>query len=113
MDNILVVDDERNIRTLVSRVLAQDPIEVHGAGTGKDGLQMADEVDPDVVLLDLRLPTWTAWTCSARLKSRYPHVAVIIITGYGQIQSAVEAMKSGAADYLEKPSSTSRSSSSL
>jgi len=103
MDNILVVDDERNIRTLVSRVLSQDPIEVHGAGTGKDGLQMADEVDPDVVLLDLRLPDMDGMDVLRTLKSRYPHVAVIIITGYGQIQSAVEAMKSGAADYLEKP----------
>jgi DNA-binding NtrC family response regulator len=103
MDNILVVDDERNIRTLVSRVLSQDPIEVHGAGTGKDGLQMADEVDPDVVLLDLRLPDMDGMDVLRTLKSRYPHVAVIIITGFGQIQSAVEAMKSGAADYLEKP----------
>src|SRR5438874_3900658 len=103
MDNILVVDDERNIRTLVSRVLSQDPIEVHGAGTGKDGLQMADEVDPDVVLLDLRLPDMDGMDVLRTLKSRYPHVAVIIITGYGQIQSAVEAMKSGASDYLEKP----------
>ncbi len=103
MDNVLVVDDERNIRTLVSRVLAQDQMEVHGAGTGKDGLQMADEVDPDVVLLDLRLPDMDGMDVLRTLKSRYPHVAVIIITGYGQIQSAVEAMKSGAADYLEKP----------
>jgi DNA-binding NtrC family response regulator len=103
MDNILVVDDERNIRTLVSRVLSQDPIEVHGAGTGKDGLQMADEVDPAVVLLDLRLPDMDGMDVLRTLKSRYPHVAVIIITGFGQIQSAVEAMKSGAADYLEKP----------
>ena len=56
MDNILVVDDERNIRTLCSRVLAGDQIEVHGVGTGKEGLQTADEVSPDLVLLDLRLP---------------------------------------------------------
>jgi DNA-binding NtrC family response regulator len=103
MDNILVVDDERNIRALVARVLAQDQIEVHGAGTGKEGLQMADEVDPDVVLLDLRLPDMDGLDVLRTLKSRYPHVAVIIITGFGQIQSAVEAMRSGAADYLEKP----------
>jgi two-component system response regulator AtoC len=103
MDNILVVDDERNIRTLVSRVLAQDQLEVHGAGTGKEGLQMADEVDPDVVLLDLRLPDMDGMDVLRTLKGRYPHVAVIIITGFGQIQSAVEAMRSGATDYLEKP----------
>ena len=103
MDNILVVDDERNVRALVSRVLAQDQMEIHGAGTGKEGLQMADEVSPDVVLLDLRLPDVDGMEVLRTLKNRYPEIAVIIITGYGQIQSAVEAMKAGATDYLEKP----------
>jgi DNA-binding NtrC family response regulator len=103
MDNVLVVDDERNIRALVTRVLAQDQIEVQGAGTGKDGLQMVDEVSPDVVLLDLRLPDMDGMDVLRTVRSRHPEVGVIIITGFGQIQSAVEAMKAGASDYLEKP----------
>src|SRR6266850_1909630 len=103
MDNILVVDDERNIRTLCSRVLAGDQIEVHGVGTGKEGLQTADDVSPDLVLLDLRLPDMDGIDVLRALKGRHPETAVIIITGFGQIQSAVEAMKAGATDYLEKP----------
>jgi len=103
MDNILVVDDERNIRTLCSRVLAGDQIEVHGVGTGKEGLQTADEVSPDLVLLDLRLPDMDGIEVLRVLKGRHAETAVIIITGFGQIQSAVEAMKAGATDYLEKP----------
>jgi two-component system response regulator AtoC len=103
MDNILVVDDERNIRALVSRVLAHDQLEVHGTGTGKEGLQMVDEVSPDVVLLDLRLPDMDGMDMLRTLKGRHPEVAIIIITGFGQIQSAVEAIKAGASDYLEKP----------
>ena len=103
MDNILVVDDERNIRTLCSRVLAGDQIEVHGVGTGKEGLQTADEVSPDLVLLDLRLPDMDGIDVLRSLKGRHPETAVIIITGFGQIQSAVEAMEAGATDYLEKP----------
>jgi two-component system, NtrC family, response regulator AtoC len=103
MDNILVVDDERNIRTLCSRVLAGDQIEVHGVGTGKEGLQTADEVSPDLVLLDLRLPDMDGIEVLRQLKGRHAETAVIIITGFGQIQSAVEAMKAGATDYLEKP----------
>jgi two-component system, NtrC family, response regulator AtoC len=103
MDNILVVDDERNIRTLCSRVLAGDQIEVHGVGTGKEGLQTADEVSPDLVLLDLRLPDMDGLEVLRVLKGRHAETAVIIITGFGQIQSAVEAMKAGATDYLEKP----------
>ena len=103
MDNVLVVDDERNIRALVAKVLGQDQVEVHGAATGKEGLQMADEVSPDLVLLDLRLPDMDGMDVLRALRSRYPEVAVIIITGFGQIQSAVEAIKVGATDYLEKP----------
>jgi DNA-binding NtrC family response regulator len=103
MDNILVVDDERNIRTLCSRVLAGDQIEVHGVGTGKEGLQTADDVSPDLVLLDLRLPDMDGIEVLRALKNRHAETAVIIITGFGQIQSAVEAMKAGATDYLEKP----------
>src|SRR5205814_1292905 len=75
----------------------------HGAATGKEGLQMADEVSPDLVLLDLRLPDMDGMDVLRALRSRYPEVAVIIITGFGQIQSAVEAIKVGATDYLEKP----------
>ncbi len=103
MDNVLVVDDERNIRALVARVLGQDQVEVQGAATGKEGLQMADEVSPDLVLLDLRLPDMDGMDVLRALRTRYPEVAVIIITGFGQIQSAVEAIKVGATDYLEKP----------
>src|SRR2546427_473894 len=96
MDNVLVVDDERNIRTLVARVLAPDQIEVQGAGTGSEGIQMADEMSPDLVLLDLRLPDMDGMDVLRTLKNRHPGVAVIIITGFGQIQSAVEAIKVGA-----------------
>src|SRR3989475_1602602 len=64
---------------------------------------MADEVSPDLVLLDLRLPDMDGMDVLRALRSRYPEVAVIIITGFGQIQSAVEAIKVGATDYLEKP----------
>jgi two-component system response regulator AtoC len=103
MDCVLVIDDERNIRTLVSKVLAQDGIDVHTAGTGKEGLEMADELGPDVVLLDLRLPDVDGNHVLVELKTRHPHTAVIMITAFGAIESVVTAMKSGATDYLEKP----------
>ena len=103
MDSVLVIDDERNIRTLIGRVLGEDQLEVHAAGTGKEGLELADEVSPDVVLLDLKLPDTDGIQVLRELRSRHADVAVIIITAFGQIESAVAAMKSGAADYLEKP----------
>jgi two-component system response regulator AtoC len=103
MDSILVIDDERNIRALVARVIGEEQIDVHGAGTGKEGLQMADEVGPDVILLDLKLPDIDGIHILRELKTRHPDTAVIMITAFGQIETAVAAMKSGATDYLEKP----------
>src|SRR2546426_4309686 len=103
MDNILVVDDERNIRTLCSRVLAGDQIEVHGVGTGRGVLRRAAEETPVGLLLDPRLRVMCGIEVLRALKARHAETAVIIITGFGQIRSAVEAMKAGPTDYLEKP----------
>jgi two-component system, NtrC family, response regulator AtoC len=103
MNSVLVIDDERNIRSLISRVLGQDNIEVHTAGTGKDGLELADQTDPDLAMVDLRLPDIDGIQVLRELRSRHPQTAVIMITAFGHIESAVAAMKSGATDYLEKP----------
>ncbi|MGH7277284.1 MAG: sigma-54-dependent transcriptional regulator [Candidatus Rokuibacteriota bacterium] len=103
MDSVLVIDDEKNIRALITRVLTEQNVEVHSAAAGKQGLEMADDVDPDVVLLDLRLPDIDGIHVLRDLRSRHPETAVIIITAFGHIESAVAAMKAGATDYLEKP----------
>src|SRR5262247_1016231 len=103
MNSVLVIDDERNIRTLVSRVLGQDNIEVHMAGTGKEGLELADQVDPDLALVDLRLPDVDGIQVLRDLRAKHPQTAVIMITAFGHIESVVVAMKNGATDYLEKP----------
>jgi DNA-binding NtrC family response regulator len=104
MDTVLVIDDERNIRTLVTRVLAGDDVEVHTAGTGKEGLEMAEQLGgPDVALVDLRLPDIDGIQVVRDLKAKHADTAVIMITAFGHIESAVSAIKNGATDYLEKP----------
>jgi DNA-binding NtrC family response regulator len=103
MQSVLVIDDEKNIRELLSKILVQQQIEVYTAGTGQEGLVAADELDPDVVLVDLRLPDTDGMQVLRSVKTRHPGTAVIMITGFGQVESAVEAMKSGATDYIEKP----------
>ncbi len=103
MNSVLVIDDERNIRSLISRVLGQDNIEVHTAGTAKEGLELADQTDPDLALVDLRLPDVDGIQVLRELRSRHPQTAVIMITAFGHIENAVAAMKNGATDYLEKP----------
>ncbi|PYQ01250.1 MAG: DNA-binding response regulator [Acidobacteria bacterium] len=103
MDSVLVIDDEKNIRALLGKVLSQDQVEVYSAGTGAEGMQMADEHEPDLVLLDLRLPDTSGLEVLRSLKARHPEAIVIMMTAFGQVESAVEAIKSGASDYLEKP----------
>jgi two-component system, NtrC family, response regulator AtoC len=103
MDSVLVIDDEKNIRALLAKVLAQDQVEVYSAATGADGMQLADEHQPDLVLLDLRLPDTSGLEVLRSLKVRHPEAIVIMMTAFGQVESAVEAIKSGATDYLEKP----------
>jgi two-component system, NtrC family, response regulator AtoC len=103
MNSVLVIDDERNIRSLVSRVLGQDNIEVHTAGSGKEGLDLSDQVEPDLALVDLRLPDIDGIQVLRELRARHPQMAVIMITAFGHIESVVLAMKNGATDYLEKP----------
>jgi DNA-binding NtrC family response regulator len=103
MDTVLVIDDERNVRSLLAKVLASDHVEVHAAASGAEGLQLADEVEPDVVLLDLRLPDTGGIEVLTTLRSRHPDTAVIMMTAFGQIENVVEAMRLGASDYLEKP----------
>jgi DNA-binding NtrC family response regulator len=103
MDSVLIIDDEKNVRALLMRVLAEERLDVHSAGTAAEGLQLADEVDADVILLDLRLPDANGLDVLKTLKSRHPEAAVLMVTAFGQVESAVDAMKGGAADYLEKP----------
>jgi two-component system, NtrC family, response regulator AtoC len=103
MDSVLIIDDEKNIRALLVRVLAEERLDVHEASNASEGLQAADDHDPDVILLDLRLPDASGLDVLKTLRARHPETAVLMVTAFGQVESAVEAMKGGAADYIEKP----------
>ena len=103
MDSVLIIDDEKNIRALLVRVLAEERLDVHEASNATEGLQAADDHDPDVILLDLRLPDANGLDVLKTLRARHPEAAVLMVTAFGQVESAVEAMKGGATDYIEKP----------
>jgi DNA-binding NtrC family response regulator len=103
MENVLAIDDDRAIRSLLTKLLAADDLEVHTAENGAAGLKLADAIDPEVVLLDLRLPDRYGMDVLQAIKIRHPDTTVIIMTAYGQVETAVEAMRKGASDYLEKP----------
>jgi DNA-binding NtrC family response regulator len=100
---ILAIDDEQNIRHLIRNEFMLEGFEVTTAKSGEEGLGFVDGQDYDVVLLDLKLPKMSGIETLKLLKRKNPRSEVIMITGYGDIHSAVESVKLGARDYVTKP----------
>ena len=102
-DRVLIIDDEESMRIACSQALERAGYGTAAAGNGELALERARHESFDVALLDLRMPGLPGMEVLKRLKQESPNTAVIIITGYGTIDSAVEAIKLGAYDYLPKP----------
>jgi DNA-binding NtrC family response regulator len=103
MQRALVVDDEKNIRFVLGEALATVPLEVDTADSGEAGLQLLEEHQYAVMLLDLRMPGMDGIEVLRRVRDLQPRLPVILLTAYGTVGVAVDAMKLGAADFLEKP----------
>ncbi len=103
MPRILVIDDEESVRYSFRYVFEGDGMEVLTAGTAAEGLQLLQEQRPDVVLLDLRLPDRSGLEVFTQIRALDPRRPVIFITAHGTTETAIEAMKEGAFDYLVKP----------
>jgi DNA-binding response OmpR family regulator len=100
---ILVVDDEKNIRLTLSQSLEPLGMPVQTAANGEDALQTLREGRFGLVLLDLKMPGLDGMEVLRRVRDEWPGIRVIIITAHGSIESAVEAMKLGAMDFVQKP----------
>lgn len=100
---ILVVDDQRNMRTTLSMLLRGAGYEVEEAADGKQGSEMGATEGYDLVITDLRLGQPDGMTVLRAIREAQPQCEVIVMTAYGTIESAVEAMRLGAFDYLQKP----------
>jgi DNA-binding NtrC family response regulator len=101
--SILIIDDDEAIRDSCSQALKKDGYKVKAAKDGMEGLRLFKEESFQVVLLDLRLPGADGMEVLSKIKEENPETPVIIITAYASIESAVEAMKRGAFNYLAKP----------
>jgi DNA-binding NtrC family response regulator len=106
MPSILIIDDKDSMRQMLSRTLESEGYEVETAKDGEGGLEKAKEKKYDLILADLKLPKMDGIEVLSSLKALDPEVAVIMMTAYGTIESAVEAMKQGAFDFLAKPFDT-------
>ncbi len=101
--NILVVDDEINIRGALVTLLEKKGHRVRAAGSGEDALEQLEAAPADLVLTDLKMPGMGGIEFLRRLKAKWPDTEVVVMTAYGSIDTAVEAMRHGAYDYLMKP----------
>jgi two-component system nitrogen regulation response regulator GlnG len=103
MAKLLVIDDEPSIHFSIVEVFADEAVQVLSAETAAEGLQLAAEESPDVVLLDIRLSDRSGLELFRDLRRLDPRSLIIFITGHGTADTAIEAMKLGAYDYLVKP----------
>ena len=102
-NKILIVDDEKNIRLTISQVLADMDVETDTAINGEEALVKLQNTEFGLVLLDLRMPGMDGMEVLEKLRKDRPDIRVVIITAHGTIDSAVDAMKLGAVDFIQKP----------
>ena len=100
---ILIVDDEDSIRQSLSDVLKDEGFEVLLASNGQEALKALDAKLPDLIILDIWMPIMDGTEVLKEIKAKYPELKVIMISGHGNIEAAVKAIKLGAYDYIEKP----------
>ncbi|OQX85787.1 two-component system response regulator [candidate division KSB1 bacterium 4484_87] len=101
--SILIIDDEEAQLLSLKSYLQRRKYKIFTATSGKEGLTLAEKNAIDLVLTDFRMPEWDGLTVLKRIKALNPEIDVVVMTAYGNVENAVEMMKSGAYDYLTKP----------
>jgi DNA-binding NtrC family response regulator len=100
---VLVIDDEQIVLDSVRKILSGENYKVEVTLSGKQGIEWGIDKDYDIVLTDIRMPDIGGMIVLRDVKRAKPSVPVLVITGYASVKSAVQAMKLGASDYIEKP----------
>jgi two-component system, NtrC family, nitrogen regulation response regulator NtrX len=108
MATILIIDDEKAIRKTLTEILSYEGYKIDEAGDGEEGLKRFAEKAYDIVLCDIKMPKVDGIEFLEKAKEINPDVPVIMISGHGNIDTAVEAVKKGAFDYISKPPDLNR-----
>jgi two-component system response regulator AtoC len=103
MRRVLVVDDEESLRLVVRSFLKRDGYEVEVAGSGEEALKLLESFGPDFILTDVRMPKMGGLDLLSTLKAKGSEVTVVVMSAYGSVDLAIEAIKAGAYDYIQKP----------
>lgn len=108
MANILIIDDEKSIRKTLTEILSYEGYKIDEAADGEEGLKKFTEKTYDVVLCDIKMPKMDGIEFLDKSKLVNPDVPVVMISGHGNVETAVEAVKKGAYDYISKPPDLNR-----
>ncbi len=108
MSNILIIDDEKAIRKTLSEILSYEGYKIDEAGDGEEGFRKFREKEYDVILCDIKMPKMDGIEFLEKAKEANPDLPIIMISGHGTIETAVEAVKKGAYDYISKPPDLNR-----
>jgi DNA-binding response OmpR family regulator len=103
LPSVVVIDDEESVREGCRQVFEHEGFRAASAADGSEGLLLVERLNPRLVVVDLKMPGMDGMNVIRRVRASNPRIALIVITGYGSVETAVEAMKLGAADYLCKP----------
>src|SRR3989449_7627058 len=103
MDKLLLIDDEADVQYSFRRIFDSPEIELTAASSGEEGLKLIPKVKPDLVIMDVRMGGLNGLETLRRIRQTDTKLPVIMMTAYGTTQTAIEAMKLGAYDYLLKP----------
>jgi len=104
---VLIVDDDDTYRTALARAFERRGFVVSAASSASEALALIEREPPDYASIDLRMPGGSGLALVRQLELRHPGAVVVVLTGYGSIATAVEAVKLGATDYLTKPADAS------
>ncbi|HEY7516549.1 MAG TPA: response regulator, partial [Vicinamibacteria bacterium] len=105
---VLIIDDEEEVRSSIKMIFEYEGYECILAANGQAGLKIAEKEEPDLVLLDIKMPQMDGMEVLKRLKSEENSPPVVILSGHGNVKTAVEATKLGAFDFIEKPPESDR-----
>jgi len=103
MKKILIIDDEEIIRMSCERALQGEGFHTGVAISGREGLEILEKEKYDMVLLDLKMPDMDGMEVLGKIKTSWPDINVIMISGYSTVDTAVKALRSGAVNFIQKP----------
>ncbi|HEX4140467.1 MAG TPA: sigma-54 dependent transcriptional regulator [Candidatus Methylacidiphilales bacterium] len=101
--SVLIIDDEKDVHYSFRRLLEKEPLEIHSAESGDEGIKLAKKHAPDLIVMDIRMGQQSGLDTLKELRQMNPKQVVVMMTAYGTSQTAIEAMKRGAYDYVLKP----------